>query len=561
MAEVSVRSTINFRVFPFLFVLLFLAALPRLTFAKSISQTDQRIDIEGTVEASYADDFIGKKAQLFYHVRTSDGQRFELRFEKTSERPALVTGDRIKINGARKESDGSLTMLSSGGAAGGGAPGSTVTITYPRPPSVGPTFGAQKTIVMLVRFSDGSILQGMDAASVRTALDTASNFFRENSFNQTWLSGAVNPSASADIYGYFTIPQSSSVCDTTTTATLAEQAATAAGVDLTPYTRRVYVFGSNNACPWGGLGWIGGYVTKAYIQSGTSIAGVLIHELGHNFGLNHAHSQPCTTGSCTVVEYGDEWDAMGSSSSNHFNASHKEYLGWLNYNLSPPIRTVRTSGDYFLGPYELNNQDPKGLKIFMGDQDDRYMYVEYRTPRGFDSDKTPGVLLHTNSGGLDSRIIDIAPTTLESIWALNPRQNSYTDPTGGITVTLNSRDNDGASVNVSLTCVLANPEVVISPPSQILAPTGTNYTVTIKNKNSAGCAATRFNLAGIVPNGWTAALNAAWVNLISGASISKTVTITAPKTTPEGSYAVSVSATSNVNPAYAGMGTATAVIK
>ncbi len=69
-------------------------------------------------------------------------------------------------------------------------------------------------------------------------------------------------------------------------------------------------------------------------------AGTWAHELGHNLGLFHSHSYDCTTQiynpsvDCGLLEYGDLFDTMGYAPVEpgympHFNASHKNNLGWL----------------------------------------------------------------------------------------------------------------------------------------------------------------------------------------------------------------------------------------
>ena len=76
------------------------------------------------------------------------------------------------------------------------------------------------------------------------------NFFLENSYGQTSLSGIVA--------GWFTITSASTSCNYNTWASMADQAAINAGVDLSAYPRRVYGFPQTSACSWWGLGTVGG---------------------------------------------------------------------------------------------------------------------------------------------------------------------------------------------------------------------------------------------------------------------------------------------------------------
>ena len=72
------------------------------------------------------------------------------------------------------------------------------------------------------------------------------------------------------------------------------------------------------------------------------------HELGHNYGLRHAHSQDCNASAfgdtCLFWEYGDTADLMGNNRPGQFNPFEKEQLGWLNDGISPPITPVAASG-------------------------------------------------------------------------------------------------------------------------------------------------------------------------------------------------------------------------
>ncbi len=65
---------------------------------------------------------------------------------------------------------------------------------------------------------------------------------------------------------------------------------------------------------------------------------VVVHEQGHNLGLQHAGARQCVKGRrpvtwsrrCRVIEYGDAIDAMGNYRAGHYNAFYKARLGWLN---------------------------------------------------------------------------------------------------------------------------------------------------------------------------------------------------------------------------------------
>src|SRR5439155_15767505 len=126
----------------------------------------------------------------------------------------------------------------------------------------------------------------------------------------------------------------------------ARNAATAAGYVLSSYDRDVICMGPVPGFNWSGLAYVGSAGAWLHNSFGTGVAG---HELGHNWGLNHANfwdtSSQSIIGTGTSVEYGDSFDTMGSASAgnNHFNARYKSYMNWLRTNETV---TATTNGTY-----------------------------------------------------------------------------------------------------------------------------------------------------------------------------------------------------------------------
>lgn len=156
----------------------------------------------------------------------------------------------------------------------------------------------------------------------------------------------------------------------------ADAAASASGVDLSAYDRKIYVF-PQNGCPAAGVGTVGGNPSSAWIFY-CNVADIFGHELGHNLGMQHAS----TPGS----EYGDNSDIMGIGQNRlrQINAPHKEQMGWL-----PGIQvgTVDQSGYYDIAPLELDAASalaPQALRISKPDTNE-YYYLSYRRGIGFDA--------------------------------------------------------------------------------------------------------------------------------------------------------------------------------
>lgn len=115
-------------------------------------------------------------------------------------------------------------------------------------------------------------------------------------------------------------PQTPQRATTLWISTLADQAATSAGVVLCNYSRKVYAF-PQTGCDWWGLSSVGGTPSRSWITGKLEI-GVTAHELGHSLGLWHSHSLDCGASAviganCATNEYGDIVDMMGAS---HFRS-------------------------------------------------------------------------------------------------------------------------------------------------------------------------------------------------------------------------------------------------
>lgn len=524
-------------------------AVPEMAYAASQAQ------LEGELQVIHWDNRDHTSVTKHY-LTTANGKRYELKFPSKAPHH-LLTGTKLRVKGTLS---GNVLALSSG---------TTGTQVLAAAPTY--TTGVQNTAVILVNFQDNATQPIAAAAAQSLVFNTVSSFYQENSFQQTSFNGAV--------YGYYTIPLSSTVCDYTTLQTEANSAATAAGVNLSSYNRVVYMF-PQNACGWSGLGTVGGSPSTAWINGSFDLYTVG-HELGHNLGLDHAHGLACGANvigsSCTNVEYGDMADIMGSTAS-HLNAVQKEELGWLNTIGLPPITTVQSNGTYNIDPYETNTNNPKALKILKSTDPTTgaktWYYVEFRQAIGQDTglsawgNLTSGVLVHTGTDGNlnGSNLLDMTPdATTASIGnfvdAALVAGQTFTDSTAGVTITPVSIGSTGASISVSFAasaCSHASPSVVVSTQSGSVAPgTAVSYTVAVTNNDSAGCSASTFNLQGTVPTGWTSALGSTSLSIAAGSASSTTMTATSLSTATAGSYSVSTKAISAANTAYTGSGSAT----
>ena len=171
-----------------------------------------------------------------------------------------------------------------------------------------------------------------------------SDFYWEASYQKTFLSG--------DTFGWFTLPISATICDTGVIAGEANEAATAAGVNLAALRR------SSSTCSRTTAAAAGGHTaamarrrgrcvsstarvqpqdrsrTRWATASGCSIRDAL------DCGASHA-GQQLHAATATAIQA----DTMGNRAA-HFNAFQKERLGWFNAPGMPPITTITSSGRY-----------------------------------------------------------------------------------------------------------------------------------------------------------------------------------------------------------------------
>ena len=515
--------------------------------------------LEGTLETIIED---RPQAARTRHFLKTDKGRIELRFKGKA--PMLQSGARLRVSGAQV---GSVMELNDSGSSS-----LTVTAAAPLPN----TSGEQKVAVLLVNFSDDTRQPYTLAQANDVVFNQASAFMRENSYLQTWLTGAS--------FGWYTLPIAKT-CATSDIAAAARQAATAAGVNLSAYSRIVYAFPTNTSCGWSGVGSVGGSTSEAWLN--VFDLKTTVHELGHNFGLQHSHSNDCDAGplgpNCTTYDYGDVADSMGSTTSGHYNAFQKERLGWLASGQQPPITTATASGSYTVGAYESATAEPKALKVPRSTDPvtgvKTWYYLEYRRPIGFDailstlyaSNLVSGVLIRTGADGdrNSSYLLDMTPNTVPTFdmtdAALMPGQ-VFNDADAGVTITIEALGASAAMLGVTLSsgsaCVRGNPQVTLSSTTAAAAAGApVTYSMLIANKDSAACGASSFALQSTLPAAdWSAAFSSPSLTLMAGAAATTSMTVTSPASTVAGTYTVTARAVNGAAATSSGSASASYVI-
>lgn len=510
---------------------------------------EQRVELDGELEVLFEENETGSRLHHFLKI---DNKQIELHFRANSA-PDLLTGTQVHVRGVRVGDDIALD----GGADATTLASTEMTMTQTSASIASNTFGEQKVLVLLVNFQDKATQPWSVSQVSNLVFGTVNDFYKESSFQQTWLTGSV--------FGWYTLPLSSATCDQNAIATYAKQAATAAGVNLSAYNKHVYAFPSLS-CGWTGWGTYGGSPSQAWINGSMSLRTVG-HELGHNFGLYHSRALDCGANvigsNCSIIEYGDSFDILGQTGvTAHSNAAQKERVGWLNYGISPAITTVQTTGTYWIDPYETVGSYSKALKILKSTDPTTgrktWYYVEFRRPVGFDSfisgnsTAMNGLVVHTGTEAysVDEYLLDMTPETSSFSDGSLVVGRSFNDANTNMTITPLLVGATGASVMISFgpqPCVRANPSISLSPSaSQWVSPgTTVTYQVSLTNNDSSGCTSSSFDLQAAVPGGWGALFDNSTMTLSAGLRATTALRVMSPSSAANGYYNIGVAASNS----------------
>jgi len=228
-------------------------------------------------------------------------------------------------------------------------------------------------------------------------------------------------------------------------------------------------------------------------------------EIGHNFGMTHEPTMCCggtvsgnrtcsggvtlsdNTSNCQHMEYANSLSFMGGGA-HHPSAVHKFHQGWMS---GCNLVKVGATATITLLPQELPCDGAQLLQIpapktrsgpgIRGDGQGNppmltHYYLEMRAPLGFDSGIGPMVLVSigpdlpaANRNAPYVYLLDTKPATTTLNDAGLRAGESYMDPGGGLTITVNSIDNASANVTITtagtggLTCGGTNPPAFTAP--------------------------------------------------------------------------------------------------
>ena len=216
-------------------------------------------------------------------------------------------------------------------------------------PAAVPASGTPRLLLLRVDFSDlaGSPLDELAATGLVVGAD---QMFADMSAGRLHL--APLQAGGSAITPVLRLPLAAAVYGIAGVGRLRDDAlaaAAVAGFEAAAFDLDVVCFGpvagpAFNFSGFANVGARGAWLRDSFLEPGN-----LVHELGHNFGLNHANGWDTAggppTGAGQELEYADVSDSMGRStgSNRHFNAQEKSQLGWLD---PDQVRRVDVSGVY-----------------------------------------------------------------------------------------------------------------------------------------------------------------------------------------------------------------------
>jgi hypothetical protein len=143
------------------------------------------------------------------------------------------------------------------------------------------------------------------------------------------------------------------------------RAAVGAGFDTAGYDTVVY------ALPDAHCGFFGATFGQQVMLTRQPTLELLLHELGHTFGLGHAMGANCTNLlRCALEDTGDVFSPMGSGMLD-YSAYEKATLGWI-----PSQPHVMTPKQFVLAPPTARSKLPQALVV---DTSQGTWWIEYRT--------------------------------------------------------------------------------------------------------------------------------------------------------------------------------------
>jgi hypothetical protein len=238
------------------------------------------------------------------------------------------------------------------------------------------TLGEQRVLMMLTTWGP----EPYTPAELRASLDEAAAYMRSVSYGKTTIVGEVTP--------WLHALNGQPGCSTEAIAAATTAAAQAAGFNPAQYTTLGIAMPHNPACFWSGA-----YFAPGIWLNGRNDRQVIVHELGHTYGVTEEGSAWICNPGCHAQPYMNPFSVMGHGFSD-FGAWEKHAFGWLD-RVAEPARRVT------IGAIDRTGPNPHALRVLAAG--DEY-WLEYRPPAPLwaygTHDAAHGVAIHAGSNGL-----------------------------------------------------------------------------------------------------------------------------------------------------------------
>ena len=267
--------------------------------------------------------------------------------------------------------------------------------------------GAKRLLFMRVAFPDDPTEPISQSAAV-TLMGQANSWYAAHSYGTTSFTTAVTP--------LLILPQTKTWYSQHSLNALRSDAliaALAAGFDSANFDLDIV---RNNSLPGSSFSGTSNVGEKGlWLQS--SSLGVVVHELGHNYGLDHANLWAAIgdsiIGPGNNHEYGNVFDTMGLPQADptnfHFNVIWKNRLNWLPDSF---VQNVSTSGVYRLRAFDVSELQSGGFYALRIQKDDaRDYWAEFRQSFASNPRTQNGILLNWGPWSRSTRGTQLIDTT------------------------------------------------------------------------------------------------------------------------------------------------------
>lgn len=314
-------------------------------------------NISGETSIVIVDNFSVPKTE--YYIK-HEGKHTKLHFNKN---PKWVSGMQVTVKGNHKENFFEVD---------------SATIVEPVIEEV--TEGNHNLIVMVLNLGENLYFDANGIIAIEAALVNNNSLYKEASYNKFSFANSKTILLNVPFL---------TGCPIYELAASADQAAIAAGIDLTLYQNKAYLVPpfAISQCSFLALGEVGGFGSLAPRRSWIKVADfsrllpLFVHELGHNLGWHHA-SRDTNNDNINESEYGDGSSVMGICCNiKKFNSYNLARIGW-----NTPTE-IFTDGEFVLT--HLGFSDNGNILKIVRPNGGHY-YLGFRKKEGWDSTLAAG---------------------------------------------------------------------------------------------------------------------------------------------------------------------------